>query len=168
MVEKSMLTALWLALPSLALFSQCAVAGTGVLSPQGYGLVRFGMKVEETERALKQRTTAPYSTAGCDYVEFKKYPGLQFMVEDGIVTRADARRNIHNSAKVRVGMTLATVKTMHPSVKVEPHHYDDQGHYLILSTNDGGAAILFEESKGEVTDIRAGLKPAVEYVEGCL
>ena len=157
-----------LALLTLVLSPPCAIAGTDVLSPEGYGPVRFGMKVEEVELALKQRTTEPYIAAGCDYVEFKKYPGLRFMVEDGVVTRADARGNIRNSAKVLVGMNLAKVRAMPPSVKVEPHKYDDEGHYLILDTNDGRAAIVLEESKGKVIAVRAGMKPAVKYVEGCL
>lgn len=144
------------------------IAGADVLSPHGYGLVRFGMKVEEAEQTLKQRTTKPYDATGCDYVEFKKYPRVQFMVEDGVVTRADATRNVRNSANVRVGMTLAPVRAMHPSVKIEPHKYDDSGHYLILEADDGRAAIVLEVGGGKVTDIRAGLKPAVEYVERCL
>jgi hypothetical protein len=145
-----------------------AKADAHVLSPEGYGSVRFGMKVQQAELALKQHVTKPYSSTGCDYVEFRKYPGLRFMVEDGVLTRADARKNISNSAKVRVGMTLAKVREMHPSVKVDPHKYDDDGHYLILNTANGYAAIVLEESNGKVTHVRAGIKPAVEYVEGCL
>jgi hypothetical protein len=126
------------------------------------------MKVETAEAALKQRTTQSYSKTGCDYVEFKRYPGLRFMIEDGILTRADARKNIKNSANVGIGMSLTKVKGLHPSIKIEPHKYDDEGHYLILKTDDGRAAIVSEESNGKVTDIRAGMEPAVEYVEGCL
>jgi hypothetical protein len=33
---------------------------------------------------------------------------------------------------------------------------------------DGKRAILFEESDGKVTDVRAGVEPSVEYVEGYL
>jgi hypothetical protein len=60
------------------------------------------------------------------------------------------------------------VKTMHPNVAIAPHKYDDEGHYLNLSTDDNRAAIVLEESKGKVTDVRAGVKPSAEYVEGCL
>ena len=56
---------------------------------------------------------------------------------------------------------------MHPKVEVRPHKYDDSGHYLILDATGGREALVFEESDGKVTAIRAGLKPAVEYVEGC-
>ncbi len=163
-----MSVALHLALLTAALAPACAMAGPDTLSPMGYGAVRFGMKVQEAEIALKQRTTRPYEATGCGYVEFKKYPRLDFMIEDGVVTRADARGNVRNSANVRVGMTIAKIKALHPTVRIEPHKYDESGHYLILESNDGRAAIVLEEGRGKVTDIRAGLKPAVEYVERCL
>lgn len=156
------------AIASLALLSHYAFAGGDVLSPRGYGVVRFGMNIQEAELKLRQKATEPYSGKGCDYIEFKKYPGLRFMVEDGVITRADARKDVRNSAKVRVGTSLDRIKAMHPHIEVEPHKYDDEGHYLILNTDDGHAALVFEESKGKVTDVRGGLKPAVEYVEGCL
>jgi hypothetical protein len=145
-----------------------AAAGSDVLSPHGYGRVHFGMTVKEAEAATNQRTSNRYANTGCDYVTFKRYPGLRFMVEDGVLTRADARKGVRNSANVQIGMTLAKVKAMHPAVVIEQHKYDDEGHYLILNTENGRAAIVLEESGGRITDIRAGVKPAVEYVEGCL
>jgi hypothetical protein len=60
------------------------------------------------------------------------------------------------------------VKALHPKIRIEPHKYEDEGHYLILDSSDGNSAILFEEVDDRVTDIRAGKKPSVEYVEGCL
>ena len=152
----------------LCLTSATAIAAGEALSPQGYGQVRFGMKVRDVEAVLNQRTTEPYNQVGCDYAEFKKYPGLRFMVEDGVVTRADAREGVKNSANVIVGMTLKRIQARYPMARIEPHKYDDEGHYIILSSKDGGSAIVFEESKGRVTYVRAGRKPSVEYVEGCL
>jgi hypothetical protein len=90
------------------------------------------------------------------------------MVENGVVTRGDAKAAVRNSARVSVGMSLARVKALHPKIRIEPHKYDDEGHYLILDSSDGSSAILFEEGGGKVTDIRAGKKPSVKYVEGCL
>ena len=160
--------ALGLILLTITLAPRLALAGPDVLSPEGYGLVPFGITVERAEIVLKQRTTKPYEAAGCSYVEFKKYPRVQFMIEEGVVTRADATGDLENSANIRIGMTLDKVRAMHPSVKIEPHKYDENGHYLILEANDGRAAIVLEEGGGKVTDIRAGLKPSVEYVERCL
>ncbi len=155
-----------------ALFVLVAVSGTSiahadVLSPQGYGPVRFGMRVEAAESVLHQRTKKRYTGEGCEYVEFRKYPNLRFMAEDGVLTRADAGRGIRNSARISVGASFAKVKALHPKVEVRPHKYEDDGHYLILDAVGGRAALVLEESKGKVTAIRAGLRPAVEYVEGC-
>jgi hypothetical protein len=62
---------------------------------------------------------------------------------------------------------MASVKKRFPHVRIDPHKYDEEGHYLVLLTPDGKAALLFEEGGGMVTDVRAGLEPSVEYVEGC-
>ena len=152
----------------LCLANAPSFAAGGVLSPEGYGSVRFGMKIEDVEAALKQRATESYTKTGCDYAEFKKYPGLRFMIEDGVVTRADARKGVKNSAAVSEGMSLEAVRARFRTASIQPHKYDDDGHYVILSTEDGRSAIVLEESKGRVTAVRAGRKPSVEYVEGCL
>jgi hypothetical protein len=145
-----------------------AYAQALVLSPLGYGEVRFGTKLSEVETKLKQLAEPRTRELGCDFVKFNRYPGIQFMVEEGVVTRADAESTIPNSVGVSVGMTLSAVKSLHPSVQIEPHKYDDEGHYLVLLTSDGRYAFVFEEGEGKVTDVRAGTRPSVEYVEGCL
>jgi hypothetical protein len=151
----------------LVAVSGAKIARADVLSPEGFGPIHFGMRVEAAESTLKQRTKNKYTGEGCEYVEFRKYPNLRFMAEEGVLTRADAGRGIRNSARVSVGASIAKVKAMHPKVEVRPHKYDDDGHYLILVAAGGRAALVLEESDGKVTAIRAGLKPAVEYVEGC-
>jgi len=145
-----------------------AIAETPVLSPFGYGLIQFGQPINVVEAHLNETALPKKRDSGCDFVKFKKYPRIRFMVEEGVVTRGDANAGVRNSAKVTVGMPLARVKAMHPKLRIELHKYDGQGHYLILDSPDGGSAILFEESRGKVTRIRAGKKPSVEYVEGCL
>jgi hypothetical protein len=48
-----------------------------------------------------------------------------------------------------------------------PHKYEPQSHYLVLPSTDGMSALVFEESGGLITKVRAGVEPSVEYVEGC-
>jgi hypothetical protein len=145
-----------------------ANAAVSVLSPRGYGSIYFGMKLHVAENTLGQPATPKYSGTGCSFVAFKKYPRLRFMIEDGIVTRADADKRVKNSAGILVGTALKKVKIKHPKAEIFPHEYDPEGHYVILNTNDNSAAILLEEGGGKITDIRAGLRAAVRYVEGCL
>lgn len=145
-----------------------AVSAIEVLSPLGYGEVRFGDELAQVEEKLGQAAFPKSREWGCDFVSFKKYPRIRFMVEEGVVTRADAETGVKNSAGVTVGMSFRRVKSRHPTIEVAPHKYDDRGHYLVLPAEDGRAALLFEESSGQITAVRAGVRPSVEYVEGCL
>ncbi len=156
--------------PLLLLFlaSFWSLANAETLSPRGYGQVKFGAKLDAVEKQLKQVASPQKREFACDFVKFKKYPGLKFMVEEGVITRADAEKRIKNSAGVAVGARLSQVMRAHPNIRIEPHKYDENGHYLILSTTDGRSALVFEESNRKVTQVRAGIKPSVEYVEGCL
>jgi hypothetical protein len=155
-------------IPLLLAVPVWVLAETPMLSPSGFGVVQFGQPLKVAEANLSETALPKKREAGCDFVKFKKYPQMRFMVEDGVVTRGDATAGVRNSAGVNVGMSLARVKALHPRVRIEPHQYDEKGHYLILDSVDGSSAILFEEGGGKVTDIRAGKKPSVEYVEGCL
>ena len=151
----------------LSVTSISVMAETPVLSPSGYGRIQFGQPLKIVEANLNDTALPKKREPRCDFVKFKKYPQIHFMVKDGIVTRGDANAGVRNSAKVNVGMSFGKVKALHPGIRIEPHKYEDKGHYLILDSADGGSAILFEEVGGKVTDIRAGKKPSVEYVEGC-
>lgn len=151
-----------------AVLPALAKTETPVLSPSGYGLVQFGQPLESVEKNLGEAASPKERESACDFVTFRKYPRIRFMVEEGIVTRADAKAGVRNSAKIGVGSSLARVQAMHPGIRIMPHKYDDKGHYLILDSTDGSAAVLFEVSGGKVTHVRAGKKPSVEYVEGCL
>ncbi len=142
-----------------------------VLTDQSYGIVRFGSKLPEIEKKLAENAKGQSRDQECDcyFVTFKKYPGVKFMVEEGIVTRADVTdSSIPNALGIKIGTTLDQVKRRYPKVIIEQHKYDPTGHYLIFKSTDRKRAIVFEEGDGKVTDVRAGVEPSVEYVEGCL
>jgi hypothetical protein len=140
-----------------------------VLSDKSYGLVSFGGKLKAIEKKVGEKAKGKTGDKGCDFVTFKKYPEIKFMVEDGIVTRADALSpQIQNKLQIRIGTSIEEVKRRYSHVEVKPHKYDEKDHYLIFKSKDGKRAILFEEGDGKVTDTRAGIEPSVEYVEGCL
>ena len=147
-----------------------ASAGEPVLSATGYGAVKFGAKLSDVEKTVSEHVAAPTDDdeAACRYVQLKTYPEAQFMVEQGVITRADVSAKAKNNLNISVGARLAKVRAEHPSVHLEPHHYDASGHYLIFKSADGKASIVMEEGGGKITDIRGGLEPSVEYVEGCL
>lgn len=140
-----------------------------ILSEKSYGPVTFGSSLKKIEKRVGEKAKGETGDKGCDFVTFKKFPGIKFMVEDGIVTRADAvSPDIKNKLQIQNGTSLDEVKRRYPTVEVTPHKYDPTGHYLIFKSKDGKRAMLFEEGDGKVTDSRAGIEPSVEYVEGCL
>jgi hypothetical protein len=140
-----------------------------VLTDKSYGPVTFGSKLKRIEKQIGEKAKSELGDEGCDFVTFKKLPGIMFMVEDGTVTRADVMsQEIKNTLRIRIGTSLEEVKRRFPKVEIERHQYDPTGHYLIFKSKDGKRAIVFEESDGKVTDTRAGIEPSVEYVEGCL
>jgi hypothetical protein len=140
-----------------------------VLSPQGYGKVRFGDSIARAQARVHQRARPAKREAACDYVRFSKYPGITFMVEKGIVTRAESRQGwISNSMRIKQGTSIDEIRKRFPAIVTTPHKYDEDGHYLTLGSADGRKALVFEASKDKVNTVRGGLKPSVEYVEGCL
>lgn len=144
-------------------------AATPVLSAASYGQVVFGDRLEDVEKRINEK--APPITDSdenaCRQIEFKTYPGVYFMIEEGRITRAESSNPIPSSIGYTVGASMAEIKKKIPSAVIEPHHYTE-GHYITVKSKDGKAAILMEEAEGKVTDIRGGLLPSVQYVEGCL
>lgn len=145
----------------------CSAAAAGqTLSPDGYGKIRFGERLDAAERRLGQRATPRPADPACSIVRFKRYPKVSFMVEQGVITRADARTVIANSAGITARMSAKAAQRHEPRLRSELHKYDEQGSYLVLD-QDQDKALVFETSKGKLTRMRGGVKPAVEYVESC-
>jgi hypothetical protein len=145
-----------------------AQAAAPLLSFEGYDRVRFGMSVAQAEAATGATARARGADHACYVVQFHAYRGVRFMVENGRITRADVAATVGNVVGVRTGMTLAEVRKRWPQARVWPHKYDPDGHYIAFASRDGGSEIVAEETGHKVSAVRAGLLPAVEYVEGCL
>ena len=142
-----------------------------VLCPEGYGLVRFGSQLLDIEKKLGERAEPAESErdADCGFATFPAYPGMRFMVEQGVVTRGDALdATIPNSLGIALGTSYGVVTQRFPLVVIEEHVYYADGHYLIFRSPDGRRAVVLEEEGGRIIEVRAGLEPSVEYVEGCL
>lgn len=139
-----------------------------MLSWDGYGPIRFGMTIDEAQRVAGARNDPerPLDT-GCDYTSFAALPGVRFMVENATLTRGETEPGIANSLGIAVGDSLQSVTSAHPEALVSPHKYDPDGHYVLFRSPRGERAIVLEIRGGTVTLIRAGLEPAVQYVESC-
>ncbi len=122
-----------------------------LLSDQSIGPISFG---------------APLSQVECGYVSFEALPKVRFMVEKGVIVRADVDAQIANANGIRVGDTEAELKGKFANLKVEPHEFVAGGHVFTLP-GQGKSAMVMESDGAKVTSIRAGLQPAVSYSEGC-
>ena len=144
-----------------------------VLRADGVGPVRVGMTVAEANQAVSGGLDRTTGLEQCDYVRPKQGPaGVSLMVVDGRIARVDVRDSARVStvAGVLPGESEARVREAYPGVRVQPHKYDERGHYMIVipgAPSDTLHRIVFETDGSKVTSMRGGLFPTVEFVEGC-
>ena len=97
--------------------------------------------------------------------------GVRLMVEAAKVVRVDVdSAGTRTAAGAAVGMAEADVRGRYPDgLQVRPHKYDPKGRYLIVqgTAEDSAQRLIFETDGQRVVRYRAGVTPAVEYVEGC-
>jgi hypothetical protein len=124
-------------------------------------------KLEQIARVKAPPITNPDDNF-CRELSFKTFSGVVFMVERGRVTRATSSRSLPTTVGVTVGSSLKAAENSSLAPLIEPNRYDPAGHYVIFKSPDGKRALILEEVGGKITDVRGGLEPSVEYVEGCL
>ncbi len=138
-----------------------------ILTSHRYDVIDFGTPLADAQAKLQQSAEPEIEDDNCSYVAFAKYPDVRFMIEKGIVTRADAGPTIANSTGFSIGANSEDLQKANPEIRVMPHKYDAAARYMILASFDNKSALVFEESGGVITQVRAGMQPSVEYVEGC-
>ena len=142
------------------------------VTERGIGPLRAGMTLAEASRALGGALIRPAQrdTAACGYAQWRGGPpGVRVMVEGGRVVRVDVdSASIRTAAGAGIGDTEEQLERLYRGhTSVAPHKYED-GHYVtVTDPADTSFAIVFETTGGKVARYRAGLRPQVEYVEGC-
>lgn len=129
---------------------------------QSAGPVRFGVRPGES--------SAP-ADSGCTYWVPPGAPaGLRIMLENGIAVRVD----VDSAGSTTIGglgvgsPVESVVVALGPSLQVSPHKYQwDAGWRYLTFSDDSAHRLVFEVDSHVVRTWRAGLVPAVEYVEGC-
>jgi hypothetical protein len=140
------------------------------LTPTGVGEISFGVAVADVQEELG----VPIDTslvASCGFLRPDRAPeGLTLMAERGRIVRADVTTGTASTAEgAAIGDSEARILELYPSLRRLPHKYTT-GSYLIVVPNvpaDTLFRYVFETDGSRVTRFRAGLLPAVEYVEGC-
>lgn len=140
------------------------------VSLDGVGPVKFGTTPEQAAAALKTSTDS--DTSGCHlWRPAGAPPGLSLMFEDGKVVRVDVDSpGVVSREGVQVGASVASaMAALGPKASITPHKYEyDAGwKYLTLESADSTHGIVVEVDSHTVRTYRAGLWPAVGYVEHC-
>jgi hypothetical protein len=142
------------------------------------GPLHIGMSLSQVRTALEDPKAflagiPAESVDQCAYVNSTRLPApLGLMVQGGRVVRIDVRGpGIHTASGIQVGSTEGDVKrTYGPRIRIEPHKYDPDGHYLeyvAVDAADRPFGLLFETDGRRVTSFRAGTVAAIALVEGC-
>ena len=157
-------------------------ADASVVSETGFGPVRIGMGADPAREAMGEggRIGAASEGSTCRSLDWATtHPGVSFMSVDGRIVRVDVRGLDgpdevapadlpRTAAGPGIGSTEAEVRAAYAGrLRDEPHKYVDGGRYLIATPADTSSAIVFETDGRVVTQMRAGLRPYVEWVEGC-
>ena len=146
---------------------------TFTISETRIGPVRAGMTLAQANTALGGILNVPSRLDECDFVRPRTTPrDVAFMVEKGRISRVDVTRSstIATTAGARIGDTEARIMSLYQGrVTTQPHKYTD-GRYLVVTPSnpaDSAYRIVFETDGSKVLRYRSGIRPAVEYVEGC-
>lgn len=137
-----------------------AASATGwAVTPRSAGPVLFGV-------------TPADGGDDCHYTVPAGAPvGLRFMAESSRVVRVDVdSAGPATDRGAQVGMTEDGIARLYPAgLRTMPHKYVSGGHYLVFTPPgaDSGFRIVWETDGRRVTTYRAGIEPAVEYVERC-
>jgi hypothetical protein len=155
-------------------------ASPRTLTMTGLGVVQLGMTVTEAQTALGAALNPmPLGSEAACWMTRRtdgRAPEVFYMVENDKITRIDINTaasagtpsDVKTAAGIGIGATEADViQTYGKSAKVTPNKYDEHGHTIVVESPDTKSALVFETSDGKVTTFRAGVHPAVDYVEGC-
>lgn len=142
------------------------------VDPAGIGRARTGVTLSQLSTVLGEELRVTDGEI-CSYVRPKSLPlGVSLMVESDTVVRVEVdSTGVKTSAGVQVGDSEPRVLEAYKGlVQMQPHKYTGpEGHYLVVTPpGDSVHRIIFETDGKVVLSFRAGRRPAVEYVEGCL
>jgi hypothetical protein len=146
---------------------------------RSYGPVRFGDGFEAACRKLGAGICTLPVAAGAEPTECRDWApfgdgGPSFLVEQGrvMVVYLNAEGPRMRSG-IGVGSSEDEVLAAYPGrIQVAPQKYlGEPSHtltYVPAEPADSEFRIVFESDHGRIYQIHAGMRPAVEYVEGCL
>jgi hypothetical protein len=152
-------------------------AADWTISLTGAGPVRLGMSVSAVRRVLGDAgaqlagNESDVPLSDCAYLESKRIPqGLGLMFAKGRLVRIDIIEGpTKTSNGAGIGDSEDRIKQLYAGrIKVEPHVYVDEGHYLnYVPVGRSNVGIVFETDGQQVTSFRVGTFAAIALIEGC-
>jgi len=142
------------------------------IQPDHAGAVRFGMPAADAMRALGDSTTA-LSTTGCTYWRPANAPrGVSFMIENGVVVRADIdSAGPETAERIGIGSPEDSIRSAYGEhITIQLHKYQWEAgwrYFIYLPLNDSLNATVFETDGKAVRSFRVGRRPQVQYFERC-
>jgi hypothetical protein len=163
----------------IAGLAACDTQESMVLTTDGLGKAVLGLTAGELRDGGAEafKILNMQTLVGCSYVHRTGGPDSDayYMMNDGRLVRIDVRKSTSTTYPptltaegVGVGSAEGDVMKIYgKNLTIEPHKYDANGKILVVRSNDPARGMIFETSQGKVTSFRAGLYPALGFVEGC-
>ena len=144
---------------------------TGPLMVQGVGPLHPGMSLAQAVRAMEGDLWTRDHSLTCSYFQSARAPGMKFLFLNRRLARIEVNRGAMATAEgVKIGATEDEVQAAYPGrVTVTTDRFTD-AHYLTVTPSDPDDSVyrmVFETDGNRVTRFRAGIRFAVEWVDGC-
>lgn len=142
------------------------------VGPEDFGALRFGVSRTDADKSVGTAFEAAGATGkGCYIAHRAGQPDIGYLFDGGKLMRIDVRTpGVLADGGGRVGMRIDEIRTLYAGHLTEqPGKYDPNTRLLkVGGDKPGSGGLIFEtDANGTVTSYRAGLPPALDYVEGC-
>jgi hypothetical protein len=142
------------------------VASAKTLTLEGYGGLTIGRPVPAGSPWAARGAQIP---GGCTTISAPDWPGTYAIVEDNVVRRITV--SDESDAKLLEGIgpgsTEAQIRAEFPSFVAEPHKYVEAPAKYLTQPGDDPRLRFEIDAEGKVSMVHVGMKPTLEYVEGC-
>ena len=138
-----------------------------VLIPDGLGTLRIGMTAGQAKTVLGHKLDIDSAVEGCGQAGNVPIRNVGLLFEGEHLAWIEVDGPGVTARGIAVSANEQQVHAAFGKLVVEPHTISVTGHYLKIRTTRT-TGYVFETERGRVSRFRAGIYPAVEYVEGCL
>ena len=141
------------------------------VSFESAGPLRPGMSLAQAVIAMEGDLWTPDTPARCLYFYAARAPGMNFVFLDRHLVRIEVDSGTAATVeRVKIGATEEEVQAAYPDRVIVTDAAYSGGHFLTVSAPDEADSVrklVFETDGKRVIRFRTGLRPAVDWIEGC-